>query len=138
MVLVTKMYTFNRRSSSAKRHRFYMQRTIFIFIPECFWSLPLTKNHVQTLMDIWSQRRDATFNNLRTLVKILLNSVELFHIFRPTQEFHKIFIMCYYKQLKVTLLGPTFDYPMKKQNLESYAWSRPFFPLYLPLILGVY
>lgn len=64
-------------------------------------------------MQVGVKSLDAAFGDLWTLVLVLLDPVEVFHVIGAAEKFDKVFIVGDYKQLEVTLLRATLDDSVK-------------------------
>lgn len=60
-------------------------------------------------MQVGVERVDAAFADLRALVLVLPDPVEMLHIVGSSQELYKILVMGDDKQLEVALTRTTFD-----------------------------
>lgn len=78
----------------------HLRRFLFNKVP----SVGSADTKIKKLMNVRSQGGDTASHDLRTLVDVLLDPVELLHILRTSQELHKIFIVSDDQELKVTLL----------------------------------
>lgn len=89
----------------------YDMKTEYFQMPYSEFCKPINTHLLKMLMNVWAKGADAALHDLGALVNVLLDPVEGFHILRTAKEFHKIFIVSYHQELKVSLSWAAFDYP---------------------------
>lgn len=73
---------------------------------------PICNTHLlKMLMNIWAKGADTALHDLGALINVLPDPVEGFHVLRTTKEFHKVFIVSYHQELKVSLSWAALYYP---------------------------
>ena len=60
-------------------------------------------------LEVWWERANAALCDLRVLVLVLADAVEVLDVAGPPQQLHEVLVMGDDQQLEVTLAGATFD-----------------------------
>lgn len=69
----------------------------------------MTKESFVLSVEIWWEGADAALCDLRVLVLVLADAVEVLDVAGPPQQLHEVLVMGDDQQLEVTLEGASFD-----------------------------
>lgn len=64
-------------------------------------------------MQVGGERGYAALHDLRVLVLVFADAVEVFDVAGATEQLHKVLVMGDDQQLEVALAGATLDYPAR-------------------------